>query len=100
MAKKISSIIVSDMSSCIFCGRPREAVHHCFGGPNRANSEKYRLVIPLCNEHHNMSDYSVHFNETMRIKVQAMAQMAFENKYSHEKFMQVFWKNILEGEEL
>ena len=91
---KVVSLVVKDMHTCIFCGRPREAIHHAFGGANRKNSTKYHLLIPLCNEHHNTSYHSVHFDRDMDIKVKSMAQMAFENKYGHEKFMEVFGKNF------
>ena len=40
------------MKTCFLCGRngyadPLER-HHIFGGPNRALSEKYGLVVDLC----------------------------------------------------
>lgn len=92
------SIVVKDFTKCLFCGRPMEAKHHVFGGSNRRNSERFGLTVPLCNEHHNMSNHSVHMDRDMDIKVKAMAQIAFENKYGHEKFMQVFGKNF-KGEE-
>ena len=91
---KVISLVTKNMHECIFCGRPREAIHHAFGGCNRQNSTKYHLLVPLCNEHHNMSKHSVHFDRDMDIKVKAMAQIAFENKYGHEKFMEVFGKNF------
>ena len=93
---KIRSLVVKDMNNCIFCGRPREHVHHAFGGRNRSASTKYHLLIPLCAEHHDMSNNSVHLNHDMDIQVKAMAQLAFENKYGHKKFMEVIGKNYRE----
>jgi len=90
------SIVVKDMTKCMFCGRPKEAIHHIFFGPNRNNSEKYGLTAPLCNYHHNMSNQSVHFNRQMDLELKVLAQKAFEDKYSHELFMQVFGKNYKE----
>ena len=90
---KVKSIIVPDMDVCMFCGRPREAVHHVFGGPDRKKSERYHLVVPLCNDHHNMTDESVHFDKYMRRTVQSLGQTAFEREYGHDKFMKVFGKN-------
>ena len=89
------SILTKDMSRCVICGRPKEAVHHVFGGPNRKNSEKYGLKIPLCNSCHNMSPESIHFNRELDLTIKRKAQKIFESKYSHELFMEVFGKNYL-----
>lgn len=87
--------IICDEGFCIVCKKPREAMHHVFGGPNRKNSEHYGLKVPLCNEHHNMSDWSVHLNREMDLEIKKLAQIAFEDRYTHEKFMEVFGKNYL-----
>ncbi len=89
------SILIRDMSRCLVCGRPREAVHHVFGGPNRKNSEKYGLKIPLCNAHHNMSPEGIHNDKDFDLTIKRNAQKIFERKYSHEKFMGIFGKNYL-----
>lgn len=93
MAKE--SIVIDDMTVCMFCGRPREAIHHIFGGPNRRKSDRFGLIVPLCNAHHNMTNESVHFDKDMRRRVQILGQIAFESKYSHEKFMREFGKNYI-----
>ena len=93
MGKKIESIVVSDMDVCAFCGRPRECIHHIFGGPNKKASDRYKLLLPLCNAHHNMSDESVHFDKDMMRQAHILGQISFEALYGHEKFMKVFGKN-------
>lgn len=96
MGKQIKSILVKDMDYCIFCGKPREAIHHVFyGNGMRKLSDKYHLVVPLCNYHHNMSNESVHFNYERDLGLKMDAQLKFEKKYSHEQFMAVFGKNYL-----
>lgn len=91
----MDSILTNEVNKCMICGKPREAWHHVFGGPNRNASEKYGLKIPLCNQHHNMSDYSVHFNKELNLEAKRIAQEAFEMKYSHSEFMKVFGKNYI-----
>jgi len=89
------SILIKDMSRCMVCGRPREAVHHVFGGPNRKNSEKYGLKVPLCHSHHNMSPEGVHNDKDFDLTLKKKSQKIFEQHYGHEKFMEVFGKNYL-----
>lgn len=91
----MDSILTDKVNECMICGRPREAWHHVFGGPNRNLSERFGLKIPLCHAHHNMSNYSVHFDRELDISAKRMAQRTFEEKYSHQYFMQVFGKNYL-----
>ena len=90
------SIITDNMDICYICEQPRECIHHVFGGTaNRRLSDKYKLVIPLCHYHHNMSNEGVHFNKPFDICLKKIGQMKFEEEYSHEKFMQVFGRNWL-----
>ena len=44
---------------------------------------------------HNMADYGVHFNKELDTWLKLEAQAAFEAKYGHQKFMDVFGKNYL-----
>ena len=69
--------------------------HHIFFGPNRQNSEKYGCWVYLRADWHNMSDRGVHFNKELDLKLKREAQAAFEKKYDHEKFMEVFGRNYL-----
>lgn len=92
----MESIVTDNLDSCYICGRPREAIHHIFGGTaNRKQSDKYKLVIPLCNEHHNMSNYSVHFNKELNLTIKKLGQEKFEEKYSREEFRKIFGRSYL-----
>ena len=42
-----------------------------------------------------MADYGVHNNPDLDHKLKADAQRAFEAKYGHKKFMDVFGKNYI-----
>lgn len=72
--------------------------HHIFGGPNRHLSEKFGLKVKLCFKHHGQrGPDDVHrpdlngYSDLLKQK----GQRAFEERYSHEKFMEVFGKNYL-----
>ena len=70
--------------------------HHIFGGPNRKLSEKYGLKVYLCPEHHRTGDVAPHQSKGTDNTLRRIAQTAFERKYSHEYWMQIFRKNYLE----
>lgn len=58
-------------------------------------SEQYGTWVWLRADWHNLSDYGVHFNKELDRKLKVLTQEKFEEKYGHEKFMQVFGKNYL-----
>lgn len=92
----MESLITKDMEHCYICKGQAECIHHIFyGTANRKNSDKYKLVVPLCNKHHNMSNNSVHFNREMDITVKKIAQRKFEEIHGHEEFIKIFGKNYL-----
>ena len=70
--------------------------HHIyFGRANRKNSENYGCWCWLCANHHNFSNFSVHMNRDLDVDIKKLCQKRFEEKYDHEKFMEVFGKNWL-----
>lgn len=85
--KKRKSIICQDqyMGYCTICGKPTEAVHHCLGGSKRQIADREGMVIGLCNDCHNMSDNSVHFNRKLTVMCHLLAQEAWMKKYIIEK---------------
>ena len=92
----MKSILTLDMEHCVICGSPNVEIHHVFGGPNRKNSDKYGLVVPLCHRHHNEPPAGVHHNEGSMLALQADAQAVFESIESHEDFMRVFGRDYIE----
>ena len=89
------SIVQGDESRCFICGRMTGLErHHILGGPNRKWSEKYRLTVMLCHDHHtgkNGAQYDRNIGDSLK----RLAQIAFEARYSHDEWMNVFRKNYL-----
>ena len=74
------SIVVQDKYSgyCLICGKPTTTMHHCIEGTgNRRISDREKLIVPLCDYHHNMSNMSVHHNEEMRTLMHIIGQYAW-----------------------
>ena len=70
--------------------------HHAMPGTaNRKLSERYGLKVYLCLRHHTEGPEAVHNNINNQRMVQRKAQEAFEAKYSHEKWMEVFGRNFI-----
>ena len=67
--------------------------HHCIPGTaNRKLSEKYGLTVWLRHDIH----MDLHErNNDLKMQLKQDAQRAFEEKYSHEKWMEVFGRNYL-----
>lgn len=86
------SIITDDMGVCFRCGTYRNVeCHHLMNAANRKNSTKYGLVIGLCSKCHR----EVHASGMLMNAYKRTAQIKFEEKYSHDKWMEVFNKNYL-----
>lgn len=97
MKKRNNSLIQKDMSKCFVCGCKNNLhIHEVFhGSANRKKSIEYDCYVALCANHHNISDEGVHYNKELDTYLKVLCQEAFEKKYSHKKFMEVFHKNYL-----
>ena len=69
--------------------------HHIYFGSLRQNSEKYGCWVWLRADWHNMSNYGVHFDRELDLRLKRECQERFEAIHGHEKFMQVFGRNYL-----
>lgn len=72
--------------------------HHIFEGTaNRKLSEKYGLWIYLRADWHNLSNYGVHFNKELDIKLKKVAQKRWQKYYkkTKEDFIKIFGKSYL-----
>ena len=89
--------IYHDMKTCFFCGRPRECIHEVYyGTANRKVSIQNGFCVGLCNEHHNMSNDSVHHNREMDLKLKKEVEKAYlEQGHSINDFLQLVGKNYL-----
>ena len=73
----------------------REEHHVFFSGHQRAISEEYGLKVYLCYRHHREGPEAVHNNKRHRRMLEALGQQAFEERYGHKKFMEIFQKNYI-----
>ncbi len=91
------SLFTNDMEHCIICGKSPVNKHEIFGGRNRINSIKYKLVIPLCvcNHHNQIKCKGIHFDKKLRDEWQKKGQVIFEETYPDLKFVDIFKKNYL-----
>lgn len=65
-------MITNYMDVCIFCGRPKDDVHHCvFGRANRRLSDEDELIVPVCRSCHEF----LHKNDKVS---RIMGQLAYE----------------------
>lgn len=91
----MKSIMPFDREVCIECGARGTHTHHALYGRHRKNAEAYGLKVRLCWRCHQR----LHDKDTaLALKYQRMAQQCFEEKYGHDKFMEVFGKNYLGGD--
>ena len=93
--------IIQTKKECFFCRTMQnlEDHHIFFGEKNRRWSEKYGLKVWLCPYDHRDNKTGVHGQATWKRKrLEQIGQRAFEQLYGHEKFMQIFGRNYLDGE--
>jgi len=85
--------INQEFRPCWWCGRTAVHRHHAFGGRNRPNSTKYKLIFYLCDECHEHGPDAVHKRPKGPIAtaIKEAAQEQFEQLYGdHEMFMSIF----------
>ena len=85
-----------NMDNCMVCGSPYVQIHHViYGTANRKLSDKYGLVVPLCQEHHT-GQTGVHFNKKLDLFLKKEGQRKFEQEYGNGKdFRTIFGKSYL-----
>lgn len=94
------NLLQGQIKECFFTREPREenlCIHHVYRGAFRDKSTEYGCWIWLRPEWHNQTNYSVHNDKKLEMKLQAMCQMAFEDKYNHELFMKEFRRDYIEA---
>ena len=95
----MKSVIQQDLRACYLTKSPNVAIHHIFGAANRKRSEKYGFVVALRPDWHNMSNYGVHFNKELDLRLKQEAQRYFEAHVGNRaRFIKEFGKSyILDG---
>lgn len=90
----MKSLLTGITDVCIVTGCCNEATdcHHIFEGKNKQLSEKFKLMIPMCHEHH----MELHNNQDMNIHFKKIGQVAFEEHIgTREQFTTIFGRNYL-----
>lgn len=97
LERERKSLFTDDLEHCIICGRSPVNKHEIFGGRNRLNSIKYKLVIPLCTcEHHDQVNCrGIHFDKKLRDEWHKKGQALFQETYPDLDFMDIFKENFL-----
>lgn len=93
----MKSIIQTDRE-CYVTGRTDNLhKHHCIHGKGRRPlSDKYGLWVYITGEYHNQSNKGIHTgNSELDLHIKQVAQRTFEEKHSHELFMEIFGENYL-----
>ena len=93
---KCKSNLVDDMEYCMVCGKPNAECHHVFFGTYKKKmSDKYKMYVPLCAEHHRGNN-SPHMNREIDLALKIKGQKWFEeNIGTREFFMHEFGKSYL-----
>ena len=88
-----STCIISQdsLDRCYICGRYPQHVHHMLHGSYRKAADRFGLTCHLCYECHTL----LHDRGVMDKELQREAQLAFEDKYSHQEFMEIFGRSFL-----
>ena len=97
------SILQTERDYCLLCKMLHDVEyrgileeHHVMYGPDRKKAEHYGLKVMLCLDHHRLGKEAVHNNKEISDILKEYAQIVFERKYGHEKWMGVFGKNYRE----
>lgn len=92
MGKLTSSPMQDDLTHCYVCGRYGTENHHCIKASNRKHSDKYKLIVGLCPEHHRGTS-GVHGRDGHELDeyLKAKAQEVFEKQMgTTEDFFKIF----------
>lgn len=84
--------MISDKMECYLCGQTGTLHrHHCLHGSRRKAADKYDLTVYLCPECHTR----LHDHGEKDLYLKQLAQAHFEDRFGHERYMEVFGKNYL-----
>lgn len=95
----MSKSILQDKKECYITKSTNNLhKHHIFGGiANRKLSEEDGMWIWLRADWHNMSDYGVHFNKELDLKLKRIAQKRWQEYYhkTKEDFIKKYGKSYI-----
>lgn len=85
------SLFTDNLNICYLCRLKKDHIHEVFYGRNRANSIKYGLFIPVCEECHRKCHKDADLIDSLHKK----GQLLFMCNYPELKFADVFRRNYL-----
>ncbi len=81
----------NNREQCFLCFNIPTDRHHCLHGSRRKKAEEWGLTVYLCRRCHSL----LHDKGVNDLFLKQVAQKTFEEKYSHELWMQEFGKDYL-----
>ena len=89
--------IIDTEERCYLCGSTVGLEkHHCIHGTaGRKLADRWGLTVMLCSRCHRGSEGVHGRNSEADRHLKKLAQKKFEEKYSHEKWMEIFQRNYL-----
>ena len=90
---RYKSIFQDEESSkyCYLCGKAANHWHHIFNASNKANSERYGLMMRLCWECHS----EVHQKRMKEVKKYAQQKAMEKYGLTFDEWRRIFGKNYL-----
>lgn len=96
MAKRLWSVLTSDLDHCMFTASAPVERHHVFGGANRKNSERRGFIAPLRPDLHPNGVFAGQSAKLVDLKLKTMCQQYYEEHYgTREDFIEEFGKSYL-----
>lgn len=88
--------VIQDEKVCFICGTTYNLeLHHIYRGAYRKASDRYGLVVWLCNPHHT-GNQGVHNGNVIVDKyLKQLGQRKFEENHSREEFIRHFGHSYL-----
>ena len=95
---KYISVFTNDLDTCIITGATKASgaaieIHHIFGASRKELSEKYGFIIPLREDWHTVTNYSIHQDRELDLYWKRKCQEVYLNCYgTKEQFIEEFGK--------
>lgn len=101
------SILTDKLDACYVCGKRGDTQLHevFYGQSNRSKSKEDGMVVPLCYTCHHGSNFGVHFNKELDLRLKQQAEKIWIDNYTDKElnyndrinlFIKRFGKNYLE----
>lgn len=92
----MSKSILQDEKECFITGSTSCLHrHHIYGGRNRRVSEENGFWVYLRADYHTLSDYCVHKDRELDLKLKRICQTEYEKTHTREEFMELIGRNYL-----